>query len=700
MISLNEKFTVGTKIIFSALETSSLDANGSVLLGDGTTSNVVVDATTTSTSATTGALVVLGGAGIGGNLHVVGNIHAPIVVSNVTGNLTGNVTGNLTGSVIGNVQAQLLTVKGTTQDTTFTQVNDITTWAYTGRAISISADETGSSGIYFKPDGTKMFIVGTTGDDVTEYTLSTPWDVATAVAELTTLAIGDTSPQDVFINSAGTMLYTTGATNGSVRQFALLPEWSVNGAAFVQEFVVSGQDATPTGIEFTPDMTQMFICGSTTDTIYSYALSVAGDISTATFVTSFFVQTQDSGPQGIQFNADGTVLYLLGSTGDDINQYNLSTPYDISTAVHYGRSRSLAGAEATPTGLYIDFGNGRAYINGSSSDTVREIVTNEQGLQITANSVHTTGSLYVSKDLEAAGNLKVDSTLTVGSGATFNSTLSVSSTTSISGTFTASGTSATLGSSTAAATYGVGTGATVSGSTKAINIGTSGALGSTTTITVGPLAGVGTISLNSPLTFVSNTAPTIVAGTQEYDGRVFYQTTQGTERGMVPSQQVYVLDANRGLAAQITTQTLFNQTFKVTSGTRYYYRAFLSISKANATANTINYGLVLAGGAVLAAHEYSVQSKVVAARTTPTALVQMSDYKTTAFDTLVVVTSSSAVSSVFDLHIEGYIDCSTGGTINPNILFATNVPTTPILLAKSDWMMYPVGPISANTSVQ
>lgn len=53
--------------------TSSINATGRILLGSGTTSNVVVDATTTSSSTTTGALVVNGGAGVKGNLFI-GNL--------------------------------------------------------------------------------------------------------------------------------------------------------------------------------------------------------------------------------------------------------------------------------------------------------------------------------------------------------------------------------------------------------------------------------------------------------------------------------------------------------------------------------------------------------------------------------------------------------------------------------------------------
>ena len=37
-------------------------------------------------------------------------------------------------------------------------------------------------------------------------------------------------------------------------------------------------------------------------------------------------------PQGIAFNNDGTKMFIIGSSGDDVNEYNLSTAFDVSTA--------------------------------------------------------------------------------------------------------------------------------------------------------------------------------------------------------------------------------------------------------------------------------------------------------------------------------------------------------------------------------
>ena len=84
-----------------AFEFVTIDGGATVWIFDNSrpidifTSPVTITAETTSTSTATGALVVDGGVGIAGNLHVGGNIVGNITVTGIS--LTGNVTG---GNVI------------------------------------------------------------------------------------------------------------------------------------------------------------------------------------------------------------------------------------------------------------------------------------------------------------------------------------------------------------------------------------------------------------------------------------------------------------------------------------------------------------------------------------------------------------------------------------------------------------------------
>jgi hypothetical protein len=76
----------------------------------------------------------------------------------------------------------------------------------------------------------------------------------------------------------------------------------------------------------------------------------------------------------------------------------------------------------------------------------------------------------------------------------------LSDTQTVSGSITFSNASLTLGNSTAASTYNIGTGATLTATTKAINIGTNGVSGSTTNIAIGTTTGTNAITINGPTT--------------------------------------------------------------------------------------------------------------------------------------------------------------------------------------------------------
>ncbi|MDA7443756.1 hypothetical protein N8775_05585, partial [Candidatus Pelagibacter ubique] len=47
--------------------------------------------------------------------------------------------------------------------------------------------------------------------------------------------------------------------------------------------------------------------------------------ATTSFVDSFSVAAQENSPTGIAFNDDGTKMFVTGTSGDDVNEYTLST---------------------------------------------------------------------------------------------------------------------------------------------------------------------------------------------------------------------------------------------------------------------------------------------------------------------------------------------------------------------------------------
>ena len=89
---------------------------------------------------------------------------------------------------------------------------------------------------------------------------------------------------------------------------------------------------------------------------------------------------------------------------------------------------------------------------------------------------------------------------------TFSGNKTFSGTLTASGTVTVSAASATIGTATTTASYGMGTGATTTGVTKTVNIGTGGASGSTTVVNIGSAtAGAGgTTVVNTPTVTFAN----------------------------------------------------------------------------------------------------------------------------------------------------------------------------------------------------
>jgi len=141
-------------------------------------------------------------------------------------------------------------------------------------SFSVVAQETDPTGVAFSSDGSKMFVVGFDGSDVNEYTLVTAFDVSTA--------------------------------------------------SFVDSFSVAGQDIFPINIAFSSDGTKMFVLGETGDKVNEYTLVTAFDVSTASFVDSFSVAGQETGLTGVAFSSDDTKMFVAGSSGDDVNEYNIT----------------------------------------------------------------------------------------------------------------------------------------------------------------------------------------------------------------------------------------------------------------------------------------------------------------------------------------------------------------------------------------
>jgi sugar lactone lactonase YvrE len=237
----------------------------------------------------------------------------------------------------------------------------------------VSGQDTLCTDLFFKPDGTTMYVIGQAGRAVYQYTLSTAWDVTTATYASKNFSVGgqETTPSALAFKSDGTAMYIIGTNQDRVYQYTLSTAWDVSTASYASlSFLVSGQEINPTGLFFKPDGTTMYVVGSTADTVFQYTLSTAWNVSTASYASkSFSVTAQETVPQGLFFKSDGTTMYVAGSNLDTTNQYTLSTAWDVSTAAFSAVAQSFTSVEPTPQGVFISSDGGTMFVVGSTAVT-------------------------------------------------------------------------------------------------------------------------------------------------------------------------------------------------------------------------------------------------------------------------------------------------------------------------------------------
>ena len=119
-------------------------------------------------------------------------------------------------------------------------------------------------------------------------------------------------------------MYVIGSSGKDVNEYNLSTGFDISTATYAQNFSVSNEDTSPQEVVFNHDGTKMFIVGLSSDAVYQYNLTTGFDISTATYAQN--ISVDDANPSGLAFNNDGTKLFVVGHAGDSVYEYSLDNP--------------------------------------------------------------------------------------------------------------------------------------------------------------------------------------------------------------------------------------------------------------------------------------------------------------------------------------------------------------------------------------
>lgn len=238
-------------------------------------------------------------------------------------------------------------------------------WENTGAA--------NNRGMTMHADGSAAFFIEAISASVYRLILTTPWELNTPFSAAHRIEFGGArSIRDIhFKTDDGTKLYATGVVvtfpvSHGVLMVTPTDPWlaSVSGPNFTvhASAALDAQLRQPTGLWFSDDGTRMWVVGAeapayTASKVFAYTLSTPWDITTATFVASSLDLVPNAplsgqiGSWGLDVAPDGSRFWIDSIVNQRIYEYDLSTPFDVTTAAYGGVSLDTSVEDDSVTGF-------------------------------------------------------------------------------------------------------------------------------------------------------------------------------------------------------------------------------------------------------------------------------------------------------------------------------------------------------------
>jgi len=292
---------------------------------------------------------------------------------------------------------------------------DISTASHTA-FDSLSAQNTVPNGLDFSPDGTKMVVVGETGDELLYYTFSTPWDISSK----TYVGLYHTSPYGVnsayynggtnyFTKSGFSILvprgvryindgdgisildgyYTSSSYYAKVVNYTL--GQSYNGLSIIDGLLLDfytqsgASNDIAYNLEFNNDGTKVYVVNLSDDKIYQWTLDTPYTFSSSNYGMTFdgitAVLEGETNPRALSFNDVGDIFFLTGATTDKIMEFTVSIPFDLTSTLaittSYSILNQISGINTSTTGesspSQLLWTNSGLFFSGLDLDAVYKI---------------------------------------------------------------------------------------------------------------------------------------------------------------------------------------------------------------------------------------------------------------------------------------------------------------------------------------
>lgn len=165
------------------------------------------------------------------------------------------------------------------------------------------------------------------------------------------------------------MYFCNDDSNGNIRvvQYTLGTAWQPSDISSVKTYNLS-ETTTPKEVRFNSDGTKMYVSGG--NTIYQYTLSTGWDVTSASYASKSLDVSSEWSADSFWIKPDGTKLYT--ASNGIISQYGLSTAWDLSTWSYDSIGKSLATTDNDLTGIWIDSAGDELFASGNQDDRIQQ----------------------------------------------------------------------------------------------------------------------------------------------------------------------------------------------------------------------------------------------------------------------------------------------------------------------------------------
>ncbi len=209
----------------------------------------------------------------------------------------------------------------------------------TGTFVLPAANGNNPTMMYLHPDGTRIFVMGTTVKRISQYNMSTAFDISTmSYSGIQTGLLSLSNPHGMTFGMRGKKCYVVDNTD-DVMEYDLGTAYDLTtfNVTELQKLDVEANSPNPGDIVMHPDDKSFFLISVTNMTISRYVMSEAGNITTGVFADELDISAFVTANESLAIRMDnGKMLFFVNTTTGVIFTLDMSLEFNNTLITELG----------------------------------------------------------------------------------------------------------------------------------------------------------------------------------------------------------------------------------------------------------------------------------------------------------------------------------------------------------------------------